>query len=333
MNQKIEQTLKAPCPMCGELGRLEFASSRETLKVKGETFNVTRERFICHNCEEIFSTPDLPDHLDEAYRMYRQKFNLLFPEVMLQWRESKGMRQADVACLLGWSPATVSRYENGALQDPAHDKALRMAMQPSGLKALVENATGLRADLREAILKEEDVLAGGVEKLVEVVSHRVLHDSFAGARWKKLCAAVLFFTRESSVSRTKLNKLLFYTDFLHFKMNSVSVTGVNYLRLQYGPVPERYELLFATMREQGLIDIQTELNGEYVAYWHRAIKSVDVADLSDTEWQVVAKVQADLGKLSAADVSELSHQELAWTATPSGQLIPWETARALSLSL
>ncbi|MEG0162054.1 MAG: DUF4065 domain-containing protein [Aurantimicrobium sp.] len=333
MNQKIEQTLEAPCPMCGERGQLEFASSPETLKVKGETFNVTRKRFICHNCEEIFSTPDLPDHLDEAYRMYRQKFNLLFPEAILQWRESKGMRQADVACLLGWSPATVSRYENGALQDPAHDKALRMAMQPSGLKALVENAAGLRPDLREAILKEEDVLAGGVEKLVEVVSHRVLHDSFAGTRWKKLCAAVLFFTRESSVSRTKLNKLLFYTDFLHFKMHSVSVTGVNYYRLQYGPVPERYELLFATMREQGLIDIQTELNGEYVAYWHRATKSVDVADLSDTEWQVVAKVQADLGKLSAADVSELSHKELAWTATPSGQLIPWGTARELSLSL
>jgi len=35
--------------------------------------------------------------------------------------------QEELGVLLGWGGATLSRYENGALQDEVHEKMLRMA--------------------------------------------------------------------------------------------------------------------------------------------------------------------------------------------------------------
>jgi hypothetical protein len=44
---------------------------------------------------------------------------------------------------LGWGAVTLSRYENGALQDEAHDKTLHLAMLPENLIRLLEAAPTL----------------------------------------------------------------------------------------------------------------------------------------------------------------------------------------------
>ena len=50
-------------------------------------------------------------------------------------RESYGLSQVDLAKLLGWGEATISRYESKAIQDEAYDMLLRL-VKDDPLKAM-----------------------------------------------------------------------------------------------------------------------------------------------------------------------------------------------------
>ena len=47
---------------------------------------------------------------------------LLTSDEIVAIRESHGLSQADLAKLLGWGEATISRYESKAIQDEAYLK-------------------------------------------------------------------------------------------------------------------------------------------------------------------------------------------------------------------
>lgn len=65
----------------------------------------------------------------------------------------------------------------------------------------------------------------------------------------KLFQAIKFFCFIDQVSKTKLNKLLFYADFKHFKDNGVSISGARYAHAYYGPVPDQFNTWLAAISE------------------------------------------------------------------------------------
>lgn len=46
---------------------------------------------------------------------------------------------------------------------------------------------------------------------------------------------------------TKINKLLFYTDFIHYKKHGYGLTGSTYKALPFGPVPEHWGTLYSSL--------------------------------------------------------------------------------------
>ena len=55
---------------------------------------------------------------------------MLQPEDIREFRRRQGLSQKELSDPLGWGAVTLSRYENDALQSEAHERALRLAMQP-----------------------------------------------------------------------------------------------------------------------------------------------------------------------------------------------------------
>jgi len=125
--------VKEQCAMClneysDELFRMI------DIEVKGETFKVQEHYYKCLKCGEEFINPyDSIDPLDQAYREYRKRHGLLQPEEIRDFRTSYGLTQIELAALLGLGDVTISRYENGALQEPVYDNLLRFAMVPRNL--------------------------------------------------------------------------------------------------------------------------------------------------------------------------------------------------------
>lgn len=327
------EILRSPCPNCGKSGFIRLFERVEPTTVKGQTFHVKVESYICDACECEFEAGDTVDSLDLAYRMYRDENGLLQPEKLKSWRTSLGLKQSELAALLGWSTATVSRYENGALQDDAHDRAMRAAMTNDGLAELVSAAKGLTEDVVERLRSNLEANAGTDAQLASVVAWRLSKSVSQAVDWKKVCETIVWLCQGRGVWRTKLNKFLFYADFLHTKHFGDPITGLSYVRLQHGPVPNKYELIFATLDLAGDIAIHEVVEGERISYLHLAKRAPDITAFARTELEVLMRVQREFEKVDATRISQRSHQEEAWTMTKPGHRVSLGYAKSLSLSL
>lgn len=129
------------CPNCMAEQRIQDVEKRETIVVRGEKYEVTGTIGRCRGCgNEFFEVGRHVDPLACAYTLYRKKHHLLGPDEIRRFREEYDLTQLELAALLGWGAVTLSRYENGALQDEAHDRALRMARTPEGLQVLIDRS-------------------------------------------------------------------------------------------------------------------------------------------------------------------------------------------------
>jgi hypothetical protein len=71
-----------------------------------------------------------------------------------------------------------------------------------------------------------------------------------GIHLEKLGQLVLLLSEPEGVFVTKLNKLLFYSDF-SFKQRGRSLSGLAYERLPYGPGASAFRLLFSLLEQRG----------------------------------------------------------------------------------
>lgn len=65
-------------------------------------------------------------NLLNARNSYRRAHDLLTSDQIVAIRELYGLSQVDLAKLLGWGEATISRYESKAIQDEAYDTMLHV---------------------------------------------------------------------------------------------------------------------------------------------------------------------------------------------------------------
>lgn len=71
---------------------------------------------------------------------------------------------------------------------------------------------------------------------------------------------VLFFANKSlELLKTKLMKLLNYSDMIFYKENGVSISGLRYVHLPFGPVPENFDMLMEKMAEDKIAHIEVFL--------------------------------------------------------------------------
>jgi putative zinc finger/helix-turn-helix YgiT family protein len=125
------------CLNCDYENEIKPDRSGVTVTVRGEDFEVTEEFYKCPVCEEKFTSSLGHDALDEAYREYRRRHDMLQPEEIRHWRENYGLTQIELSRLLEWEAATLSRYENGALQEKSEDTLLKFIMAPQNLLNLI----------------------------------------------------------------------------------------------------------------------------------------------------------------------------------------------------
>jgi uncharacterized phage-associated protein len=150
---------------------------------------------------------------------------------------------------------------------------------------------------------------------------------FTGQRifsFEKLAAMTAYIAaRGKDVYKTKLNKLLFYSDFVNYYLNGVSISGSRYVHLPYGPVPDRYESTLQNLVLTGMVEIIQGRGFEVVRAKDEPITGV----LKNKERETLDWVLENFGQMSASDISEFSHQEKAYRFTKAGEFIAYEYAK------
>ena len=330
--------MKGICPNCEKETELELVRRLEDVNVRGEAIKVEVTYYKCKNCGEEFEDPHSDeDPLDKAYREYRRRHGMMQPEEVRDFRKRSGLTQNEMSRLLGWGGATLSRYENGALQDETHEKALRLTMDPRNLLKLIEESTdALSEDKRDRLINElraavEETCS--LEMIYEERFGKYEADELSGYRkldLAKLFNAILYFCK-GGVLKTKLNKLLFYADFKHFKDYAVSITGARYAHIPFGPAPDKYAFYFATLVENGAIRVEEDVFGDFIGEEFISVKEPDLSLFSNSELKILATVKEYFKDFTAKRITDFSHDEEAYKETAPGDIISYEYANELKL--
>jgi len=328
------------CPSCEIESELELKYVKESIKVRGEPIEVEMKYYKCLSCGEEFEDPRSDyDPLDKAYREYRHRHRLTRPEEIRSFRKRYGFTQYEMSRLLGWGLATLNRYENGALQSEANENTLKLVMDPHNLLRLIEETPNvLDKEKKDCLIKEltaEEEESYSFKRIYEERFGRYEADELSGYKKlniAKLFNAILFFCKGGGIYRTKLNKLLFYGDFKHFKDYAVSITGARYAHIPFGPAPDKYEYYFATLIENNVIeakevDLPLEAMGEQLV----SVKEPDFSLFSDSELKVLLTVKEHFKDFTAKKITEFSHDEKGYRETLTGKLISYKYADKLKL--
>ncbi|ASG23235.1 Panacea domain-containing protein [Nitrospirillum viridazoti] len=129
--------------------------------------------------------------------------------------------------------------------------------------------------------------------------------------------------------KTKLNKLMFYADFLCFRKNGQSITGLSYAAINLGPVPHLYEMVYSGLSEIGAVTYEEQIIGPYISGVIAKGPQVPSGTLSGEEVEILEKVRTHFAADSATRIVEISHEEDAWIETPRGALITYQYADRL----
>ena len=152
--------MKKYCEECGKEVSTKVITKQENYDVCGEQIEVEAQVLICAECGEEFYCEELDNAtLIKAYNEYRRRHKLLFPEEIRKIREQYKLSQRSFAKLLNWGDKTICRYENGSIQDKAHNSLLLFLRNPENMKAYLADNEIMLDD------RQKMKLLGTIDKL------------------------------------------------------------------------------------------------------------------------------------------------------------------------
>lgn len=331
------------CPLCDKVHEVEERKRTTTTIIKGEEVTYEERFYFCANSDEDeneFETGEMTnENLLNARNAYRVKMGLLTSDEIVKIRENYGLSQVDLARLLGWGEATISRYESKAIQDEAYDMMLRL-IKDNPLKALEflrkngdKFSISKRIGIREQIVEKLD--SYGKEFLTrqtfegEYVGFDEPSDSngYTTLNIDKLEAAISYLAEYmSNLFKVKLMKSLWYSDVLSFIQTGKAMTGLVYRHEAMGALPIGH---YSLMNLENL-NVKEEISYNYDSMLHvYPSDKVDYSILSNEEKKILDTVIKKFKNCKSSEIVQYMHEEKAYKETSNGAIIPFSLAKEI----
>jgi len=316
----MKQTIE--CAFCD--GTAQASRQERELVYRKESFPIVAHFYRCAACGEEFTTKESDElSLLQAHNQYREKHNILFPEEIIAIREKYELPALKMSEVLGLGANGYGNYEKGEIPTPAISNLIEAAGREEYFEGLLERAREhfsekafRNALARVACLKEQKRIGTPVIRFLNLYNEPNAYTGYACVNERKVAGVLARHIRRGKKGfndKIKLNKLLFYTDFGHYKRHGRSITGLSYRAIQYGPVPTNYDNLFTYLENEQLIfsDWQRLANGSAREVFATEADWEDQL-FSDAEKETIELVSARFANATSWEMVENSHKEVAW---------------------
>lgn len=290
-----------------------------------EEFIVVYHFFKCTERDESFTTTELDDlNLNQLYNQYRAKHKLPFPDEIILLRENYGLSAKKMSEVLGFGLNSYRNYENGEVPNMSNSRLIQLVKDAREFKKLLLLSNSLESksldktkSRLELIIKEQKELRF-YSQLKEYLIGVPVADSFTGFRLpdlNKFTEMIIFFTERLKPWKTKLNKLLFYADFIMYEKSGFSISGIRYRAIPMGPVPENCDSIFEYLAKKDEFEIISALfpdGGVGEQFKPNPKHKFNPALFSDSELTVLEEVANRFRNTSTDEIIEISHKEKGW---------------------
>ena len=283
----------------------------------GETFTVS---------EQDEST------LNDLYSQYRIKHGIPFPDEIKAIRTRYGLNYSQIGKMLGFGVNQWAKYEAGQIPSDSNGRLMgALRSKVVALKLLNEIKDLYEEDEYQKVYtlivssKDQDPLASQNSIFYEGTI-RSINNGFGEFNHRKVEEMVKYLVSGKTYP-TKLNKKMFYADFLHFKRHGISISGLRYQAIHYGPVPVHFSTIYDHI--PGL-NCETMFYEDHEVSLLSSTQRPDTSVFSDSELATLSEINQKLDPLSTKEIIALSHSESAWLNNyPDMGIIPFSEAYRL----
>jgi len=131
---------------------------------------------------------------------------------------------------------------------------------------------------------------------------------------------------KANFGETVLYKLLYFVDFDSYENLGKPIAGMNYVKLQFGPVPQAVQ--FQTVIEDMKVNKEIKV---FIQDYHgmkqtRYVSLIDnnLADFTIPEKNIIDEVIGRLANMSATQIEAYSHGDVPWQVVSPKEIIPYD---------
>jgi transcriptional regulator with XRE-family HTH domain len=148
--------------------------------------------------------------------------------------------------------------------------------------------------------------------------------------YEKYKEMILSFLRIFSLSgdgkipKTKLAKLLYLADFAWFYEKMESMSGMQYRRIQYGPVPDSYFRALDELEEEGRIDRDNKNSDVILISENKGSKKEKLSKIKKEELDLIKKITQKWQDKKTREIVNFTHGQLPYKLCSPDEIIPYE---------
>jgi uncharacterized phage-associated protein/DNA-binding transcriptional regulator YiaG len=288
---------------------------KETYTFRKEEFEIVSHYFIDEEDNYEYTTTEIDElNVQQLYNKYRAKHKLPFVDDIKAIRAKYAISASKMSEILGFGANGYRNYENGEIPSESNARLIQLIEDPSEFRKLL--------NLQKDTLKSEEYakILKQVESQMLLYSDsphnnsRNIYNGFQRFDSERFANLVVFFSEKMRPFKTKLNKLLFYTDFCHFKKTGFSVSGAVYRAIQFGPVPNDYDALYQEVIKKEKVECIVSEEGNFVSEQYIPItnKTFDATLFSEQERETLNQIYLRFKMVNAKNIKDISHEETAW---------------------
>ncbi len=167
-----------------------------------------------------------------------------------------------------------------------------------------------------------------IRKLSDVLGISLCQVEGLKIDYEKYKEMILAFIRngtafDGKILKTKLAKMLYLSDFAWFYNNLESMSGMQYRRINYGPVPDLYFRAIDELEEEGKITIDRK--GEMLLISeNQTSKKQSLKKLSDKELKLIKDVAKKWKDKKTNEIVLFTHNQLPYKLCSPDEIIPYE---------
>jgi transcriptional regulator with XRE-family HTH domain len=235
-------------------------------------------------------------------------------ERIAELRKLKGLTQEDLAKSVKISRTSLTQIESGnrsvdILELSELSKVLRFSLDDFMSEDFTPNHDITIREEKKSIKQEERISIPKLEvnKFMNVFLYML-----------ERCAG------KPNIGETVLYKLLYFSDFNYYEIYEEHLTGATYRKLQYGPVPQKFDAIIQQMIEKKQIQrVKTTYHG-LPQTRYLPLEKADLTILRASEKEVIDRVIEHMSDWSASAISTYSHNDMPWLASKVGEEISYE---------
>lgn len=285
------------------------------------------KRRFCSICNNLVYDEELDNEASKKAIREKNKILGVDPDKIIALRKKYNLTQEQFSKIIGCAKKTLISYEQGtSVPNDIYIVTLKMLLEnPNIIKPMIES--NLSRYSQEEYQKITSKLSIIYEEEDNKKENQELskYNGYTEYSLSKIKNLILYLS-QNTILKTKLLKELFYCDFISYKNIGKSITGLEYKKYQFGPVPRNYEQILNKLIQSKSISLNLIIDSDYECNQISSIEKPNTKDFAKEELDIINRVIKYFKNYSSKKIVDYSHKEKAFTDTKENNLISYDYA-------